>query len=425
MGRKRKERPGAEAGAGAARPAALPRAVAAAACVPRPGGGFGVSALGRALLVLPPAEGAPTPASSAGSWVLLPTGGGGAGGGGPSPSDGPPPAVRALRFSRDGRRLVVAGEDRCVRLWAAEAGGAPAEPPRLLGAARLPKRASAACFAGDTVLAADKFGDLHALESSEAPGPGGDWAPRLVGGVYATIVTDLASSPSGALAAGVDRGGRVRVFQVGAPWEIQCYCFGHVGFALCVAFVGDSMVASGGADGTVRLWDAREGRQLGCYNVRGAADGEIGGDGGAAAVVSLASDPSSEGGRRLAAVLEGSRRVTLLEAAPSGLASAGGEAPSWPRWARVLSAAFDGTGQLWACGALLDGRVAVETVGATPGGPDELDAPLARGLAALNAALRADGGAEVLAEGPQVAPELRLGLGADAGADADADAEAA
>ena len=53
------------------------------------------------------------------------------------------------------------------------------------------------------VLQAQKFGDLHALESSETEGPNGKWGPRLIGGVYATIVTDLASSSSGALAAAV------------------------------------------------------------------------------------------------------------------------------------------------------------------------------------------------------------------------------
>ena len=424
---------GAEGGAGGAAVTPPPQALLEAR--PRPGGGLGVAAFGRALLALPSGSWGGT---GGGAWAFLPEASGAAGAA--AASHKVSFNLRALRFSRDGRHMVTAGDDCYVRFW-----DSSCIPPRLLREARLPKRASAACFAGDAVLAADKFGDIFALpRSAESCGGGDDgsdvsWPARLVGGVFSNIIPALAASPSGTLAASADRSGRVRVFHVAPPSEIQCYCFGHVGFVLCLTFVGEDLVASGGADGTVRLWDARDGRELGCCSLR-SSEGEFPG----ASVVSVASAPS---GNRIAAVLQDSQEVVLLDvvARPSGLNRSAGA--SWKpasalgSLARVFSVDFDEQGRLWAGGADADGGVAVaQTMAATGtecGGTDpSAEKSLREGLAALSRALKGEGdggdssGAslegsegkgllEALVTGPQVAPELRLGLGASGGGEAE------
>mmetsp|Transcript_3353 Transcript_3353/g.11799 ORF Transcript_3353/g.11799 Transcript_3353/m.11799 type:complete len:209 (+) Transcript_3353:244-870(+) len=48
---------------------------------------------------------------------------------------------------------------------------------------------------------------------------------------------------------------------------IKAFCLGHKGFVSGLVSISDAVVASGGVDGTVRLWAAAEGKQLAVANL--------------------------------------------------------------------------------------------------------------------------------------------------------------
>jgi len=138
-----------------------------------------------------------------------------------------------------------------------------------------PKKIGVVGFSGDgrVFIAGNKFGDV--LVSTTAVPTDGDKAcsSETLLGHYCSILTSLSVSKSGELVATTDRDSKVRVSvmpedPMQGAHEIKSYCFGHTNFASCSAFVSGAdgseteMLLTGGGDGTVRLWNPVEGKQV-------------------------------------------------------------------------------------------------------------------------------------------------------------------
>jgi tRNA (guanine-N(7)-)-methyltransferase subunit TRM82 len=134
-----------------------------------------------------------------------------------------------------------------------------------------PKKVSAAAFSADGrhVFLADRFGDVLVARVAGGPGPVRG-APLL--GHFSAVVTSLAPSPDGGLLVSADRESKVRVSRLPADpmqgsWEVQAYCLGHTSFVTSAAMgpPGAGWLATGGGDGTVKLWEYATGRLLDSY----------------------------------------------------------------------------------------------------------------------------------------------------------------
>jgi WD domain, G-beta repeat len=142
----------------------------------------------------------------------------------------------------------------------------------------MPKRLACVTFSHDSaqVLAADRFGDVHAVPVPEALAAAGgtslpppcairtlpDDAPPLLG--HFSTVTDIAATAT--LVATGDRENRVRVSHFPRAFDIQAFCMGHTSFVTRLAWTPGGLLVSGGGDGTARLWDPASGVQLGCVS---------------------------------------------------------------------------------------------------------------------------------------------------------------
>ena len=389
----------------------------------------------------------------------------------PGPAAAPPPsadpaaaapapaAVRAVAFAggRRGGWVAAGGDDKSVRLWdvgGEEAGGAAEGPaaPRCLGRAALPKKVCG--LAGGPagwLSAADRFGDLWALDlaavaASNGRGGGGRaaeagsggaepaWpgAARL-GGHYCSSVTAL-DSYWGDLLASADREGKVRVARFPAApdlgtdgaAEIQSFCLGHGEAVLACKFHSSLFLvtADAGADGEVAVWRTADGERLAACRVGApvvaldlAAHGVVGGD----------------EFRHIAVATEGSNRVRFLESwlRKPPTAAADDLARTSDLRLHPDTVAFDGLEHVAALATRYDasghcrwlvaagpargaeaGAVGVfqaEVVRAAPGGHEPPSSYLraARPAAGTRAEREALAALRVPAGEPQIAPDLR------------------
>jgi tRNA (guanine-N(7)-)-methyltransferase subunit TRM82 len=180
----------------------------------------------------------------------------------------PPPAtVRCIAFSKCGKFLAAATDDKKTYLWSTYTW----ERIKTLIS---PKKISAINFSkdGSLLLAANKFGDVGVTSTavSEA-GLSIDTQFELFLGHYCSVITSLSLSDDGTLLATTDRDGKVRINKMpeSSPLqgchEIQCFGFGHTDFVSCSAFIqqgDDEVLVSGGGDGTLRMWNKMNGAEL-------------------------------------------------------------------------------------------------------------------------------------------------------------------
>jgi WD40 repeat protein len=151
--------------------------------------------------------------------------------------------VVALAFAPDGKTLAGGGKDNTIRLWDATTGE---ERGVLRGHAR---PVVAVAFAPDgRTLASGDLGGVVKLWDAAAQ------TERATLGRSGEDVSALAFAPDGrTLAVAVGRA--VQLWDV-ATGQLVVRLDGHAGNVRCLAYAPDgSLLASGGHDKTVRLWD--------------------------------------------------------------------------------------------------------------------------------------------------------------------------
>ena len=176
--------------------------------------------------------------------------------------------VNGVAFAPDGKSLVSVGYDLAVRIWPL-AGGAPAT-------ITLPSPLNAVAIAPDGEIATGGADGKVRLLTSEG---------KETGEVQAgpTPVAALAISPDGALVAAAEIGGTVAVIDRKAR-AVARMLVGPPSPVWSVAFLPDNAtLLAGGADGTIRRWNARTGDPIGS-SLQGTAGDPLaayGGDRGA------------------------------------------------------------------------------------------------------------------------------------------------
>ena len=156
-------------------------------------------------------------------------------------------AVRTLAFADSGRTLVSGGDDETVRLWDVTAPDAPT-PGRVLSGHGGPVRSVAVSPDGRTLASG---GDDQTV-----------WCWDLAGGAVRSVlyqptpVRAVTFAPEGGALVTGEVSAVVRRWQLPAP-----VLTGHTGAVAAVAFAhGADLLASGGADATVRLWPTTPGQ---------------------------------------------------------------------------------------------------------------------------------------------------------------------
>ncbi len=181
------------------------------------------------------------------------------------PLDGHTGQVYAVAYSPDGKTLATGSRDQAIILWdvdSAEALGPPLEAHEgwVMGLAFSPDGHSLASASADGTVRIWHVGGL--LDGTEAAAH--PLGPPLVG--HSNWVNDVAWSPNGALLATASSDNTVRLWDPWAcmePGAVTCEPLGppmtgHVAQVWRVAFhpAGDGQyLVSGGADGTVLVWD--------------------------------------------------------------------------------------------------------------------------------------------------------------------------
>jgi WD40 repeat protein len=168
--------------------------------------------------------------------------------------------VRALAVSGDGAFLAGAGDDQHVRLWSTKDG-------QQLAAIATPAKLTSLAFSRDgrklIVAGADNIVRNYGVRVKDGKY---ELAPIQEGHGHTAAVAALSLSADGQwlYSVGADRTVRRWLAAADAPrWSSN----GHAGpiYSLAVG-KGGTMVASGSGDKTVRLWDARDGRALATIN---------------------------------------------------------------------------------------------------------------------------------------------------------------
>jgi serine/threonine protein kinase len=161
---------------------------------------------------------------------------------------GPTDNLHCLAVSFDGRRVAAGSSDRTARVWALDQAGFPSvclkgHSGTVSNVKFLP--------GADTLLSASHDGTVRVWDART-----GAARATLQGGV-GKILALAFGGPSKRIALA---GSGLRIRQAGGGFtELS----GHQGPVLCVAFSADgSQLASGGSDGSVRLWRAEDGEEL-------------------------------------------------------------------------------------------------------------------------------------------------------------------
>ncbi|XP_019646904.1 PREDICTED: tRNA (guanine-N(7)-)-methyltransferase non-catalytic subunit wdr4-like [Branchiostoma belcheri] len=208
-------------------------------------------------------------------------------------------------------------------------------------------------FRGDTILAADKSGDVYSFSVSDPEAPG----TLLLG--HLSMLLDIAIKDDDSFLVTCDRDEKIRISHYPNTHSIYGYCLGHTEYitALCLSPYPDGILLSGGGDGTVRVWDWLKGKELHVEHLakfcRGLKDNKP-------PVVSKL--VCNWIGKLVAVVVEGLDQVILFklhtEVAPH-LDAQLIESEPLECEGKVWDVAFDRNGYLWVAQAVEDNTVQV------------------------------------------------------------------
>uniref|UniRef100_A0A224Z5I8 tRNA (guanine-N(7)-)-methyltransferase non-catalytic subunit n=1 Tax=Rhipicephalus zambeziensis TaxID=60191 RepID=A0A224Z5I8_9ACAR len=198
------------------------------------------------------------------------------------------------------------------------------------------------CSTKDTVLVADRSGDVYSFNLDDAEVTGG----KLVIGRLSMVLDMIIGEQDNFLAVS-DRDEKIQVSCYPNCYNIRTFCLGHTQFVTCLALLPGppELLVSGSGDGTIRTWCPETGRQLHRYEVsieKQAGDTKENVESRKPAVKRLALQPS---GTTMACLIDELPEVLLL----------GWQGPE-AGWSRLQSlavpctpddVAFDDDGQLW------------------------------------------------------------------------------
>jgi WD40 repeat protein len=159
--------------------------------------------------------------------------------------------LTCVALSPDARKVVAGDRAGAVHVWILDP---PGTPKLTLRGHVGPVNGVAFTNDGAAVLSVGHEGTLRRWDAEAEQCTGK--LPADAGAVWAVA----AGGAGGSVAVAGDR---LRLLQPGVPVRTL---EGHAGTVLCVAFSANGTVlASGGADGSVRLWRATDGQELACF----------------------------------------------------------------------------------------------------------------------------------------------------------------
>ncbi|EEB09628.1 tRNA (guanine-N7-)-methyltransferase subunit Trm82 [Schizosaccharomyces japonicus yFS275] len=213
-------------------------------------------------------------------------------------------AVRFVAYSKDGSFMVTVNEDKTLCLW-----NVINSKIQLVKLIKVAKRCSALeCSENGDIVYADKFGDVFRIEknwllengihpeeqaaaeqqAAEAAKSGKQKAigtaehssvekvnnfHPLLG--HVSILTQLLickdpKNPSRELIITSDKDEHIRVSRFPQSYVIEGFCLGHEDFVSRICLVDNDMLASGGGDNHVFLWDLSTYKCLDAFNIKAA-----------------------------------------------------------------------------------------------------------------------------------------------------------
>ncbi|KAI9481103.1 MAG: WD40-repeat-containing domain protein [Benjaminiella poitrasii] len=169
---------------------------------------------------------------------------------------------RSMTFNKDGSLLATSGENKAICVWDTNDWSLKNTRPAY-------KRINALNFDNQStkVLAADKFGDVYCHPIKEAAENEEKLAP-IVG--HVSMITDMLLTPDEKYVVSSDRDEHIRVSRYPNGYNIESFCLGHTDVVTCISILpwNEKLLVSSGGDGTVRLWDYVQGKQLALIDLK-------------------------------------------------------------------------------------------------------------------------------------------------------------
>ncbi|TFG63791.1 MAG: hypothetical protein E4H36_04730 [Spirochaetales bacterium] len=182
--------------------------------------------------------------------------------------EGSADAVLSAAFSKDGNTVAAGGMDRAVRMWTVDTQTLPEEVTYLMPSAELPEflrhtdAVTAVRFSEDekNVLSAGRDGTIRIWDRRSGN------LVRVVREVSG-IAEDLAVMPEKSVLAGAFQDGTIGLYDKNG--NVIRRIAAHSGAARAVAFSRNgTSLASGGADGFLKLWETETGRLIRSVPIR-------------------------------------------------------------------------------------------------------------------------------------------------------------